>query len=32
MVVGVDGLLEPRVPPTSWMHRLEITSFTFMFD
>jgi hypothetical protein len=20
------------VPPTSWIHRLEMTSFTFMFD
>ena len=20
------------MPPTSWMHRLEMTSFTFMFD
>ena len=26
------GSCEPSVPPTSWMHRLEMTSLTFMFD
>ena len=26
------GCWEPSVPPTSWMHRLEMTSFTFMLD
>ncbi len=29
---GCTGSWEPSVPPTSWMHRLEITSLTFMFD
>ena len=30
--LGWTGCWEPSVPPTSWMHRLEMTSFTFMFD
>ena len=30
--LGWTGSCEPSVPPTSWMHRLEITSLTFMFD
>ena len=30
--LDVTGAWDPRVPPTSWMHRLEITSLTFMFD
>src|SRR5215470_558031 len=30
--LGWTGSCEPSVPPTSWMHRLETTSFTFMFD
>ena len=28
--LGLTGCCEPSVPPTSWMHRLEMTSFTFM--
>ena len=30
--LGWTGCYEPSVPPTSWMHRLEMTSFTFMLD
>ena len=30
--LGCTGCCDPSVPPTSWMHRLEITSLTFMFD
>ncbi len=30
--LGCTGSCEPSVPPTSWMHRLEMTSLTFMFD
>ena len=30
--LGWIGSWEPSVPPTSWMHRLEMTSLTFMFD
>src|ERR1700720_395221 len=30
--LGWTGCWEPSVPPTSWMHRLEMTSFTFMLD
>jgi hypothetical protein len=30
--VRVHRLLRAQRPPTSWMHRLEMTSFTFMFD
>ena len=26
------GSCEPSLPPTSWMHRLEMTSLTFMLD
>jgi hypothetical protein len=29
---GCTGSWEPSVPPASWMHRLEITSLTFMLD
>src|ERR1035438_9250635 len=29
---GWIGCCEPSVPPASWMHRLEMTSFTFMLD
>ena len=29
---GCTGCCEPSVPPTSWMQRLEMTSFTFMLD
>ena len=33
VVVGVHRRLAcPASPPTSWMHRLAITSLTFMFD
>ena len=28
--LGLTGCCEPSVPPASWMHRLEMTSFTFM--
>ena len=30
--LGCTGALLPNWPPTSWMQRLEMTSFTFMFD
>jgi hypothetical protein len=30
--LGWTGCWEPSVPPSSWMHRLEMTSLTFMFD
>jgi hypothetical protein len=29
---GWTGVCEASVPPTSWMHRSETTSFTFMLD
>jgi hypothetical protein len=30
--LGWTGSWAPSVPPTNWMHRLEITSLTFMLD
>ena len=30
--LGCTGACVPSVPPASWMARLAITSFTFMFD